>query len=132
MAATVAMSVVMLAGVVTGVSPMPKPIPAALISHTFGLPPGPGLVALAVAAHLAYGAVAGTVLAGLVRRATVWWATGYGVVLWAAMGLVWLPYLGWGLFGTAVTTKIAVATLVLHLIYGVTLGLLLNRRTHRR
>jgi hypothetical protein len=27
-----------------------------------------------------------------------------------------------GLFGTAITPKIAVATLVLHLIYGVTLG----------
>jgi hypothetical protein len=125
--ATVAMSVVMLAATATGVSPMPKPIPAALVSHTLGALPRPGMVALAVAAHLVYGAATGAALAGLVRRATVWTGAAYGVVLWALMGLVWLPYLGWGLFGTAVTPKVAEATLVLHLIYGITLGLLLRR-----
>jgi len=36
---------------------------------------------------------------------------------------------GWGVFGTAITPKIAVATLVLHLIYGATLGWGL-RRSH--
>ncbi len=125
--ATVAMSVVMLAATATGVSPMPKPIPAALVSHTLGALPQPGMVALAATAHLAYGAVAGAVLAGLVRRVSVWAGAAYGVVLWALMGLVWLPYLGWGLFGTALTPKIAVGTLVLHLVYGITLGLLLGR-----
>lgn len=125
--ATVAMSVVMLAATATGVSPMPEPIPAALVSHTLGALPGPGLVALAVASHLVYGAVAGAVFASLVRRVTVWTGAAYGVALWVLMGLVWLPYLGWGLFGTAVSPTIAVATLVLHLIYGITLGLLLGR-----
>lgn len=43
------------------------------------------------------------------------------------MGLAWLPYLGWGLFGTGITAKIAAATLLLHLVYGTTLGLLLDR-----
>lgn len=125
--ATVAMSVVMLAGTATGVAPMPRPIPAALVAHTLGSMPMPVLLALAVIAHLGYGAVAGAVLAWLVRRVNVWIAAGYGVVLWALMGLVWLPYLGWGLFGAGVTPKIAVATLVLHVVYGVTLGLLLGR-----
>lgn len=126
--ATVVMGVVMLAATATGISPMPRPIPAALVSHALGRSPGPLLVTLAVTAHLAYGAVAGAVLAGFVRRVTVWRAAGYGVVLWVLMGLVWMPYLGWGLFGAGVTPKIAVATLVLHLVYGVTLGLLLDRR----
>jgi len=50
------------------------------------------------------------------------------VVLWALMGLAWLPYLGWGLFGTGITARIAAATLLLHLVYGTTtLGLLLGR-----
>lgn len=126
--ATVAMSVVMLVGTATGVAPMPKPIPAALVSHTLGLSEGPLLMLLAALAHLGYGALAGAALAGLVRRVNVWIGLGWGAVLWALMGLVWLPYLGWGLFGTAVTPKIAVATLVLHLIYGLTLGLLLARK----
>lgn len=126
--ATVAMSVLMLAGVASGVAPMPKPIPAALVAETFGALPEPARLVLAVAAHLGYGAVAGAALAVVVRRASVRIATGYGVLLWALMGLVWLPYLGWGLFGTAVTPTIAVATLLLHLVYGVTLGLLLDRR----
>lgn len=129
-AATVVMGLVMLAAVAGGISPMPMPIPAALVSRTIGVSPGPGLIVLAVLAHLAYGAAGGAVLAGLVRRVTVWRTLGYGVALWALMGLVWLPYLGWGVFGTAVTPKVAVATLVLHLIYGLVLGLLLARR-HR-
>lgn len=67
------------------------------------------------------------VLVGLVQRVSVWAGAAYGVVLWALLGLVWLPYLGWGLFGAVLTPKIAVGTLVLHLIYGITLGLLLDR-----
>ncbi|GAA5126549.1 hypothetical protein GCM10025762_54270 [Haloechinothrix salitolerans] len=122
------MSVLMLAGVASGVAPMPKPIPAALVAETFGALPESARLVLAVVSHLGYGAVAGAVLAVLVRRVNIRVATGYGAVLWALMGLVWLPYLGWGLFGTAVTPKIAVATLVLHLVYGITLGLLLDRR----
>ncbi len=38
-----------------------------------------------------------------------------------------LPYLGWGLFGTGITARIAAATVLLHLVYGTTLGLLLDR-----
>ncbi|HEX3590636.1 MAG TPA: DUF6789 family protein [Pseudonocardiaceae bacterium] len=129
--ATLAMSAVMLAGVATGVSPMPKPIPVALVSHTLGLSPGPALIVLAVVAHLAYGAGAGAVLAGLVDRIAVWHGVVFAAALWVVMGLVWLPYLGWGLFGTGLTPKIAGATLVLHLVYGLTLGALLARQTRR-
>lgn len=130
--ATVAMSVVMLAATATGLSPMPAPIPAALVSHTLGDLPQPGTVALAATSHLAYGALAGAVLAGLARRGTVGIGAAYGAVLWALMGLVWLPYVGWGLFGTALTPRIAVATLILHLIYGIVLGLLLGRSATTR
>ncbi|HEY1573268.1 MAG TPA: DUF6789 family protein [Pseudonocardiaceae bacterium] len=131
--ATVAMSALMIAGVLTGISPMPKPIPVALVAHVLGGGvPMPALIALGALAHLVYGAIAGAVLAALTRRVTVARALGYAVLLWALMGLVWLPYLGWGLFGTGVTPKIALATLVLHLVYGLTLGLLLDRsRTGR-
>lgn len=129
--ATLVMSALMLAGTATGVSPMPKPVPAALVAHTLGSIPTPGVLVLAVIAHLAYGAAAGALLAGLLARVTGWVGLGYGVVLWAVMGLVWFPYLGWGLFGTAQTPRIAMATLVLHLVYGLTLGLLLDRKSPR-
>lgn len=129
--ATLVMSVVMLAGTASGVSPMPKPVPAALVGHTLGGIPQPAVLVLAVLAHLTYGAIAGALLAGVVGRVTVWVGVGYGVALWAVMGLVWLPYLGWGLFGTAQKPQIAVATLALHLIYGLTLGLLLDRKVHQ-
>ncbi|WP_198586772.1 DUF6789 family protein [Glycomyces xiaoerkulensis] len=125
--ATVAMSVVMLAATATGISPMPKPIPAALVAHALGELPRPGMVALAAGSHLAYGAVAGTALAGLFRRVNLWTGAAYGAALWVLMGLVWLPVLGWGPFGTSVAAPIAVATLVLHLIYGIVLGGLLGR-----
>lgn len=126
--ATVVMSALMIAGVATGISPMPKPIPVALVARTLGNGlPMPALIALGALAHLAYGAAAGAVLSGLVRRVTVVRALGYAALLWALMNLVWLPYLGWGVFGTAITAKIAVATLLLHVVYGLTLGLLLDR-----
>jgi hypothetical protein len=102
------------------------------VAHTLGAVPKPALVVLAALAHLGYGATAGALLAGLRRPVTVVAALVYGVVLWAVMGLVWLPYLGWGLFGTAVTVKIAAATLLLHLLYGLTLGMLLDRRARIR
>lgn len=129
--ATLVMSAVMLTGVATGISPMPKPIPAALVSTLLGALPKPGLMALAAVAHLSYGAVAGALLAGLSRRITVPLALGYGAVLWAFLGLAWLPYLGWGFFGTGITPKIAVTTLLLHLLYGLVLGLLLDRSSER-
>ena len=38
------------------------------------------------------------------------------VFLWLGMGLVVLPFVGWGFFGPAITPVIAV---IFHLIYGV-------------
>ncbi|MGH3366204.1 MAG: DUF6789 family protein [Nocardioidaceae bacterium] len=130
--ATLAMSALMLLGTATGVSPMPDPIPAALVSHILGALPVPATLGLAALAHLSYGAAAAVALALFASRVTVWVGAGYGVLLWALMGLVWLPYLGWGPFGSAITAKIALMTLLLHMVYGVTLGLLLDRHATPR
>jgi len=122
------MSLVMLAGMATGLSPMPKPIPAALMGKLLGgAMPKAALMALAAGSHLAYGGLWGAVLASSTLPVTVGKALGLGVVLWLVMQLVVLPFLGWGPFGFAVTPAIAVATLVLHLVYGLTLGLLADR-----
>ncbi len=129
MVATVVMSIPMIVGAAAGFLPMPRPIPAAIVGTIFGQAlPQPVLMMLAAGSHLAYGGVAGGVLATITRSVTVMKGLGWGVLLWAVMGVAWLPFLGWGIFGTGISPRVAVATLVLHLIYGVTLGWLTDRR----
>jgi hypothetical protein len=123
--ATLVMTAVMFIGQGTGLSPMPQPIPVALAARVLGhATPRPLLLTVGLTAHLLYGGAAGAILWRLARRVTLVLGLGWGVVLWIVMGLVALPFLGWGIFGSALTPKIAVATLLLHLIYGGTLGAL--------
>lgn len=127
-AATLAMSAVMLAGLVSGMSPMPAPVPAAILERLGGgVWPTPVLMAAAAAAHLAYGGLWGGLLAWRARTVDVRKGVGLGLGLWLLMQVAVLPFLGWGLFGAAITPRIAVATLLLHLVYGVTLGVLVDR-----
>lgn len=127
-AATVAMSVLMIIGMLTGMAPMPKPIPGAIVGKlTGGALSQPVTMALAAVLHLGYGGLWGGVFAAMVRRVTVWKGIGLGVFLWLIMQVVVLPFLGWGVFGTNHTPKIAIATLLLHLVYGVTYGWLMDR-----
>lgn len=126
--ATIVMSIPMIIGVSTGLAPMPRPIPLALAGLVLGSGvPQLLLMVVAVASHLAYGGVWGGVLAISTRPVTVMKGIGLGVFLWLLMQVIVLPVLGWGVFGTAVTPAIAGATLVLHLIYGVTIGWLVDR-----
>ncbi|WP_200900344.1 DUF6789 family protein [Rubrobacter aplysinae] len=126
--ATLAMSVLMIVATATGLSPMPMPVPAAIVGQVLGGNlPQPLIVLVAALSHLAFGGVAGAVLAALTRPITLLKGLGWGILLWVLMGVVFLPFVGWGLFGTSIAPQIAVATLVLHLVYGTTLGLLLDR-----
>ncbi len=123
--ATLLMTAVMFIGQGTGLSPMPQPIPVALAARVLGhATPRPLLLTVGLTAHLLYGDVAGAILWRLARRVTLVIGLGWGLILWVLMGLLALPILGWGLFGSALTPKIAVATLLLHLVYGGTLGAL--------
>lgn len=126
--ATVVMSIPMVGGVMMGAAPMPEPIPVAIVGKLLdgGLPKS-ALSMLAIASHLAYGGVWGAILATATRPVTVSKGLGLGVFLWLLMNLAVLPWLGWGLFGRAVTLRIAVATLILHLIYGAAYGWLMDR-----
>ena len=125
---TLLMSVIMLIGMGTGMSPIPEPIPAAIAKGLLGNVPQPVIMGFAVITHFGYGAFWGAVLFyWLQSRGTIWHGLGMGVFLWLIMELIVLPMLGWGVFGSAITPKIAVATLVLHLIYGGTLGWGLKR-----
>lgn len=122
------MSVLMLLAVVSGISPIPQPVPKAVVAQIFGSDiPKPLLMALAIGLHLGYGGLFGAILAWIVRPVTIGKGFALGVGLWLLMQVTFLPFLGWGLFGTAITPKIAVATLVLHLVYGGVLGWVLDR-----
>lgn len=121
--ATVAMSVLMLAGMATGLAPMPEPIPKALAALVLGgSVPQPVLMGTAILGHLGYGAVWGAALFAAIEPVRAREGLALGAGLWIVMGLAFLPALGWGLFGTGLTPQIAVATLVLHLVYGATLA----------
>lgn len=128
LSATIAMSVLMLIGMGTGMAPMPEPIPRAIVTGLFGSGlPQLAVMALAVVLHLGYGGIWGAGLAGIARPVTLTKALGLGAGLWLIMQVIVLPLLGWGLFGTGITPAIAVATLVLHLVYGGVLGWGLTR-----
>jgi len=127
--ATLIMSVIMLIGMGSGVSSMPAPIPLAIAKAILGSVPKPLLMGFAIVTHFGYGSVGGIILYLIVKdRGTFWHGFGWGVLLWLIMELIVLPLLGWGAFGTNITPKIAVATLVLHLIYGSILGWGLARK----
>ena len=128
--ATIAMSVLMVLALVTGRSPMPQPVPKAMVAQLFGSGlPKPVLMAHAVGFHLGYGGVFGAILARVARPVTVWKGLVLGAGLWILMQVAFLPFLGWGMFGLVITPKIAVATLVLHLVYGGVLGWAIDRNT---
>jgi len=54
-----------------------------------------------------------------------YWIRGlfFGVLAWLLMMLVYMPVMGHGLFAVNLGTQVMIATLVLHLIYGIVLGL---------
>jgi len=121
---TVVMSILMLIGKVTGISPIPEPIPIVIMKHILGDIAKPILMISGMMSHLIYGSMAGAVFYSLIKnRGNIYRSMGFGILLWLIMQLTVLPFLGWGIFGSAITPKIAIATLVLHLVYGVILGL---------
>lgn len=125
---TLLMSIIMLIGMGTAMSPIPEPIPAAIAKGILGNAPKPLIMGFAIITHFGYGAFWGVVLFNWLKsRGNVWHGLGWGVFLWLIMELIVLPWLGWGLFGSSITPKIAIATLVLHLIYGGILGWGLSR-----
>lgn len=125
---TLVMSLIMLIGMGAGISPIPEPIPAAIAEGILGDAGRPVIMGFAIITHFGYGAFWGMVLfSWLQTKGNMWHGLGWGGMLWLIMQVTVLPALGWGMFGVAVTPKIAVATLALHLAYGGILGWGLNR-----
>ncbi|MFQ5912411.1 MAG: hypothetical protein ACE5JS_04445 [Nitrospinota bacterium] len=129
--ATGGMTLIMLLGTFTGVAPMPKPIPIALAKLVLGNVAFPVLVVSGLIAHFAYGGVAGGIFTRWSPAVRVWSALVWGIVLWLGMQVIFLPLLGWGVFGAKINPRIAVATFILHLIYGSILGGVASKTTRK-
>jgi uncharacterized protein DUF6789 len=121
--ATLVMTVVLVAGGALGQERTFYPFPVLLIRHLLGSGPSTATVTvLALLSHFAYGALAGLAFAFLATPMTVGRGFAYGLILWFAMEITFVPWLGWADLGLWRNVWFAPYTLVLHLVYGGTLG----------
>jgi len=105
--------------------------PSAAFLEQLGLPPKP----LALVVHFGYGLVWSVIFVALWRERANWLR---GLLLagflWLVMMLVFSPIIGWGVFGANApveqtpvlqsTGRYVIASAVLHIVYGLTIGIL--------
>jgi hypothetical protein len=117
-------TVAVLTGAVTaplfkaGIAPMPQ-APSQAFAETVL---GPVADPVGFVFHLLYVTAVTTLLLGLTGpRPSKRVIAAASVAFWAIAVVVFFPLVGWGIFGSAVTPKIAVAALGPHVLYGVLL-----------
>lgn len=116
---TFGMSIIMMTGTLTGMSPIPKPVPLAITDKALGEDkPKPLRMGMAMLSHFTYGAIWGAIFVLIVDDVTIWKGLILGAFLWLIMQVVVFPFLGWGAFGKKISMKIGMVTLILHLVYG--------------
>lgn len=116
----------------TGMAPFNVP-PSSAFLHSIGMPAKP----LALIGHFLYGAFWSIILVAIAKAST---SLGKGIILsiilWLIMMLIISPIIGWGVFGfgdaagnakdsplyLAPGPKYLIATLVLHLVFGLVVG----------
>ena len=113
----------------TGVAPFNMP-PSAAFLKSLGITPKP----LALIIHFGYGAAAALFLHEVFKnKSKVLYGLGLAFAMWLIMMFVVSPIIGWGVFGThagsidgalslSSTPKYIISTLILHLVYGFTIG----------
>lgn len=110
---------VMLVAQMTGVSHLPGPMAVVFAHKLFGAYlTDRGLMPIGLLLHT------GWVTAGVIgyvwlfrRRLTLAAALAAGAVLWLAAGLVFTPFIGWGLFAAGLGWQAAVAVAGTHLLF---------------
>ena len=98
--------------------------PRLILEQLLGRQHGVALMLSTMAAHFAYGALAGVVFAYFARPMTFAKGVGFGLFLWWILQITFVPWLGLSDFGLVHGGRFAFATLIDHLAYGVTLGVL--------
>ena len=127
LAATVVMTAVMVVGALVFPSSFARPpFPYLFINHLLPHASGAAAAAVTVIAHFAYGSLIGIIFAYFSQPMALDKGVGFGALVWAAMQVLFVPWIGWGDFGFmhASASAFVAYTLVLHLVYGLTLGAL--------
>lgn len=104
-----------------GISPFPKPVGLAfadaLFGRTFPLPVG-------LLFHIVYVVFWSYIFVSLFRnRLTLLNAVWLGLFLAVVSLIVFFPFVGWGLLGLAISPKLIVASVVIHLLFALFLWL---------
>jgi len=131
--AALAMFIVIAVLIQTGNAPFNLP-PSQAFLDRIGLPPQP----LGLIVHFGYGIVWSIILVAIMgRQVRIRHGIGLSLLLWLIMMVVYSPVIGWGFFGFAApahefpadhprhlgsSIMYLVGALVLHLIYGLTMG----------
>lgn len=119
--ATVVLSIVMIAKTFAHMLPAFDTI--RMIHSLTGGPLISGWLGHFVIGALIWGTLFAIIYRGLPSGVGLIKGLAFGVLAWLAMMLVFLPLVGAGFFGLAIGWPVAVAALVLHLIYGSVLGI---------
>jgi hypothetical protein len=101
-------------------------VPEVAARATATLRAHPTWVLVALAVHLAYGALAGALYVAGARRVTIASGLFFGLGLWGVAAAVYAPLFGLG-FVASHQPALAALTLPAHLLYGGTLGALAPR-----
>lgn len=115
----VVLSAIMVTGLKTGVSPMPKPLALAFATTLFDtkLPLPVGLLF-----HVAWVTLWSVIYVVLFwDRLTFGRALGLGLALWVLVLVAFFPYVGWGFLGLGVSPMLIVAALVSHVLFALVL-----------
>lgn len=118
-ATAVILSIIMVTGLQTGVSPMPKPLALAFASTLLGreLPLVIGLLF-----HVAWVTLWSVLYVVLFwDRLSLGRALGLGLALWVLVLVLFFPYVGWGFLGLGVGPMLIVAALISHVLFAVIL-----------
>ncbi|MDL2399604.1 DUF6789 family protein [Rhizobium mayense] len=131
--ATVVLSILMIAQSSAGLLPQLNPIED--IAHVAGQPAGTilsllfGWIGHFVLGTIVWGIIYAAIQASLPGTPVVRGLI-FGALAWLAMMIIFMPLAGHGLFALSLGGQAAVATLVLHLVYGAVLGVAYARVAH--
>ena len=130
---TAAMGLLALFGNARLLDPLPLMLVARIVAHVAHAgASAPGVVAIALVIHFAYGALASGFLAVTTPQVTVGKGLVLGLGLWAIMMVFWLPMSGNFAFSLATDPWFWVVSLGLHAIYGAMVGWLVERHESHR
>jgi hypothetical protein len=130
---TLAMGLLALVGDEELLEPMPLVLIARIFAHVSGAAAtSAGVVLVAFLVHFIYGAVASGFLAVTTARITVGRGLLLGVALWAIMMVFFIPMSGAHTFRLATDPLFWATSIGLHLIYGLAVGVLVERHESHR